>query len=502
VGIGAVRSLDPLAVSGTERSNDEKLVLRQLFEGLVAYDPVSLRAVPGLASWSASPDARTFTFLLKPGIRFHSGRDVTADDVVFSLNRLARAACNPASAPTAGAPSYLLAAVVGYAEVAGACTSTSLPGVVKLSPRSVMISLGEPWADFPSALGNVAASIVPADIVGRDEAAFATRPVGTGPYRLVDPWDGSALRLVRFDGYRGPPPAVASIRFVGYPDEGAAYLELLQGTLQYAPVPSKRVGQSRRRFGTDGFARGTGLYFFGFNLRSQRLGSHDFRVGLSRAVDRRSLATAIFEATREPARGLAPPSLAGAGGRSCRDACTFSVDAARAAIAKAYPQGPPEITIGVSSGGANPPVAQALAQMFGRAGVTARVIERPFADHVEGVRAGDVDVFQLGWIPDYPALDALYWPLFHSGSKDNYMGYANSDVDRLLTEARRALDDRVRARLFEDVEKLVLEDLPLLPLLWYRAAIAYDRRLQAGDGRAVVDGLGMTSFADVRFRPA
>lgn len=490
-----VASLDPL-VASADGSTGEALVLAQIYEGLVSHAPETLRPRPALAaSWSVSSDARTFTFMLRDGAVFHSGEPVRARDVVWSLNRLARAACEPESSPRAGAPSFLLSGVVGYPEVAGACRRDELPGLVPLSEDTVMVSLSQPWADFVSILGHPATTILPE---GTTDDQARLEPVGTGPYRVARPWDGTSLLLERFEDYWGLQARIGGVRVVGYPDDGAAYLDLLQGKLHYAPVPLSRTRHARREFGDGGFARGVGISFFGFNLRSERVVSLPFRRALSAAVDREALATAIFEGTREAAGGLASPSLPGVEEPHCGSLCEHDPEAARRLVAEAHPDGPPEIVIGVSEEGGNPSLGEAVAEMFSEIGVTARVVVRPLAEHVEGLEAGDVDLFQFGWIPAYSTLDALLWPLFRSPSPDNHMRYANDEVDGLLTSARSVLDHDERAQIHREAERRIVDDAPVLPLLWYRSSLALDRRLHSEDGPPV-DGLGRTSFSGLRF---
>jgi peptide/nickel transport system substrate-binding protein/oligopeptide transport system substrate-binding protein len=488
-----ITSLDPLALAATDRGGSETLIVRQLFEGLVGYDPRTLRPRPALASsWRVSDDARAFTFELRRA-RFHNGREVTADDVVFSLSRLARASCAPGSSPIAGAPSSLLQAVVGYADAAVRCSSESLSGVVALGPHRVQISLTEPWADLPSALGNTAASIVPRDAVSLNESLFGSRPVGTGPWRLAKPWDGRGLRLERNGAYWGARARLAGLAVLGYSDEMAAYLDLLERRLDYAPIPASRTSQARARFGRDGFVTGTGLYFFGINLRSPRMATVAFRSGLSRSVDRASLASAVFDGTRERATAVLPPSL------RPRDTdcgpCAFDLAQARAQVQKAWPQGPPEIVVSASNQGPNPQAAEALARMFAGAGVTARVIVRSFRDHLAGLQAGDSDVFQLGWIPDYPSADGVFWPLLRSTAQDNYMRYSRREVDDLLEQARRTVNESSRTKLFARAERIVVADMPVIPLLWYRTSVAVDRHVKPLGGAVLIDGTGNTNFA-------
>ncbi|HVE91615.1 MAG TPA: ABC transporter substrate-binding protein [Actinomycetota bacterium] len=500
VGVRTVGSLDPLAVEALEGERGETLVRRQIFEGLVSHDPRTLEPKPGLASgWTVSPDARTFTFLLRKDVRFHDGTPVKASDVVFSLSRLARAACAPEASPTRGAPSYLLSLVVGYPDVAGGCKSDILAGVAALGDSTVSIALSEPWADFPSVLGHPAASVVPEAEIRSEHRQFGEKPVGTGPYTVAEAWDGGGMRLEAFGGYWGRQPAIRRVRVIGTRDEAGGYLDLLQGKLHYASVPANRARQARRKFGDDGFARTTGLYFFGFNLRSARgMKMLAFRQGLSMAADRSGIASAIFEGTRDPALGLTSPALPGGRARPCAAVCLHDADAARAKIAEAFPDGPPEITIGVPEEGSNPAVGEALAKAFGAAGVTARVVKRPVLDHVKGLDSGDLDLFQFGWVPAYPAADGLLFPLFASTARDNFMRYANPEVDRLLAEARRTVEPGDRVRRFAKAEEAILADLPVLPLLWYRSSAAMDLRLRASGGPAV-DGLGLTNFARLSF---
>lgn len=490
-----VSSLDPI-VASADGSTGEVLVLQQIHEGLVTHDPETLRPRPALAaSWSVSSDARTFTFILRRGAVFHDGRRVRARDVAWSLNRLARAACEPPESPRAGAPSFLLSGVVGYPEVAGACRLEELAGIVPLSEDTVMVSLSQPWADFVSILGHPATAILPE---GTADEAARRDPVGTGPYRLTEAWDGTSLLLERFEDYWGLQARIPRVRVVGYPDDNAAYLDLLQGKLHYAPVPLSRARHARREFGEAGFARGVGISFFGFNLRSDRVVPLAFRRALSAAVDREALATAIFEGTREAAEGLASPSLPGVEEARCGALCEHDPEEARRLVAEAYPDGPPQIVIGVSEEGGNPALGEAVAQMLSQIGVTARVVVRPLTEHVEGLESGDVDLFQFGWIPAYPTLDGLLWPLFRSPSPDNHMRYANDEVDGLLASARSTLDDAERATIFRDAEERIAADAPVLPLLWYRSSLALDPRLRSEDGPPV-DGLGRTAFAGLRF---
>src|SRR5690242_3589931 len=133
-------TLDPQASSQA----DEFQVLYNVCEGLVSYDPATLAPAPGIAeSWKISDDGLTYTFALRKGVKFSNGREMTADDVVYSLNRLGN--------PTTGTSytSLLLNNVVGFAEMrAKDNPATSLSGVKAVDAGTVEIKLTAPTASF------------------------------------------------------------------------------------------------------------------------------------------------------------------------------------------------------------------------------------------------------------------------------------------------------------------------------------------------------------------
>lgn len=498
VATGRVGDLDPLAGPAVDQGGAEALVVEQVFEGLTGYDPETLAVRPAVAaSWDASGDATSFRFELRPGVRFHDGREVRARDAAFTLNRLASAGCRPASSPQSGAPSRLLEAVVGYAAVAEECARPGLEGVRVLADDVVEVALAEPFAGFPAVLGHPALAIVPSE--GAEAGELSRRPIGTGPYVVTAPWDGTELHLERNPEYWGKEPMIPNVRVVGYENESLAYLDFVEGDVDHAPVPVSRARQARREFGDRGFAPRTGLVFFGLDLRKDAFAPAAFRQGLSLAVDRGALAGAIFEDLRDPARGLLSPVLPGVEGDACGELCEFDLEAARRLVAEAYPGGPPRIVVGVPSEGGSPALGEAVVRMFERAGVPAALEERPLARHVRAVAEGRVDVFSSVWIPEYPAPGAVLRPLFRSGSPDNRTGYASPEVDAALDEARRLLRPADRVAAYREAERRILADLPMLPLLRFRTNVVVDDRIQAPDGAVVVDGRGLTRFADLVF---
>jgi oligopeptide transport system substrate-binding protein len=162
-------------------------VAQQIFDGLVQFD-ANLNVIPCIAkSWKASYDGLVWTFELRQGVKFHHGREVSADDFVYTFTRL----LHPR---TASPRAWLFERVQGAKEfLAG--TAERVEGLQALDVYTLQITLSHPYAPFISILGMVQAQVVPREEVERLEAAFGRQPVGTGPFRFVNWVAGEQITL-------------------------------------------------------------------------------------------------------------------------------------------------------------------------------------------------------------------------------------------------------------------------------------------------------------------
>ena len=153
-------------------------MIKSLFDGLMDYEPGTTKLRPELAeSYEISEDGKTFTFKLRQGVKFHNGREMTADDVKYTLDRVT----NPKTqSPGAG----FFASIKGYEDVAGG-KAESLSGVSVVDPHTVKIELSRPDATFLHVMALNFSHVVPKEAVEEHGADFGKHPVGTGAFTIT-----------------------------------------------------------------------------------------------------------------------------------------------------------------------------------------------------------------------------------------------------------------------------------------------------------------------------
>lgn len=237
---GDVVGLDPHRVGAVFQTHT---VLANVYEGLVAFD-AEMVMQPALAeSWS-NPDDRTWDFRLRPGVRFHDGQALEAEDVVFSFRRA-----------LAGARSLARTALGGVVDV------LALPG------SRVRLRTAEPDATLVARLRDVAV-VSRRALARRGEAALATRSAGTGPYQLVARRAGEQVELRRFDGHWRGAPAFERVRFVARSFGAADAEPLVAGApmLFWAPRDPALLRRAQVEW-EPRVGPGLGVSYLGFDLR-------------------------------------------------------------------------------------------------------------------------------------------------------------------------------------------------------------------------------------------
>ena len=470
-------TLDPARISDIYGRS----VAQQVFDGLVEFDH-TLTVVPALAQyWKATRDGLTWTFTLRKGVTFHHGREVAADDVVYSLTRLLDPRVNSAAAD-------LFANIHGAREFREGRTTT-VAGITAPDPSTVRIVLDEAQVPFVSMLAIGHAKIVPRDLVIERGEAFGAAPVGTGPFRF-ERWDRrKEIVLAANAAYFGGPPRLDRIVYRIFPDEqsGAMFEEFRRGRLEDSPVPMQGYPKLLATTVATHVKRPMfSVRFLGLNTRVKPLGDPRVRQALIYAIDREAI---VQESTRGRfalARGILPPGTLGYNPRLA--GYGYDPRRARELLAEAgYPEGrglpPLSIWATVKLDPEHPRIVRALAAV----GVTAEfryVTDWPRFSRM--LTEGQFPVFQYAWFADVPDPDNFLFKLFHSKSPRNYTGYANLLLDALLVQARNESDGQRRVDLYRRAEQLVMNDAVVIPFFHY----TYERVFQPYVKSIEVSGLG------------
>jgi oligopeptide transport system substrate-binding protein len=481
---GQPASLDPRDLD----SSDSLLLASQVFDGLVAYDPTTLEVIPAAAeSWEVQERGRRFVFHLRRGATFHDGSPVRAQDFAAAWNRLAD--------PVAARPfAFLLEQVEGFAEYQESPGVRDLAGVVVRNDLTLEVTLVRPWLDFPFVLGHPALSPVPP---GADRADFPSQPVGNGPYRVAAPLaPGSPVIMERSETYDGTTPAVPSIEYVVFEEPQQAWPEFLAGELDLASVPPPLLAEAQGRFGSHGVVVLAQLLYCGLNQADPRFRDRRLRQAVSLALDRETIAAEVYGELAVPAGTIVPPTIPGHRADVCADRCLRDVDRARR-LASTVPRKDRTIFLDYPSGLAGGRLAELVAQQLGQVGIT--VEPRPHDQDGLGelLREGSQEMVCLVWAADYPHQHAFLDPLLASGSADNHVRVRDEDLDTVLERARTVPDAGIRREAYVEAERLALQEMYLVPVVWFRSHLA----VQPGVQGFVLDPMGRYDAATLQVGP-
>lgn len=448
-----------------------------VYQGLLDQDPGTLRLQPGLAeSWSVSADGRVYTFTLRPGVRFHDGSALTAEDVKYTFERILD--------PQTSSP-----------------RASQLPSIERievLDAQRVRFVLAEPFAPFLNLLAGLA--IVPRDFpqkVGDPR----TQTLGTGPYRLVR-FSADTLELARFDGYwrQG--------------EDGRALPYMDRIVVRVIPDPSTLTSALRTGdvdlvvgFGLDAttaliLSRQSGLVvesvpdlsysLLGLNVTRGPLADLRVRQAISLAVDRQELVDVVYSGQAAVA-GPIPPTLHewkplppgelpfyGGADRLAR---------ARQLLQEAgHPNGFALKVMPIPTVPEAVQLAQVLQQQLRHVGIRVEIEQVDFATFLDRWRRSDFDAFvSLNGGSTDPDLH-LYRHL-HSTGSTNVFKFADQTTDRLLEQGRTTSDVARRVEIYTQLQRRLAEQVPLL---WLTHPTVY------GAWRDRVQGFVLSSTRSLR----
>lgn len=465
--------LDPQTITGRPASN----IVRTLIQGLVAYHPEDLSAIPGQAeSWEISADGLVYTFKIRAEAKWSNGDPVTAHDFVRSYQRM----LTPSLASEYAYQLYLLRNGEAYHK--GELTDFSEVGARALDDRTLQLTLDHPTGYFLDVLNHASWKPVHIPTVekfgGLDRKGSRwTRPenyVGNGPFVLKEWKPNQHILVERSPTYWG----AAEVKLDGvkfYPIENADTEERMFRTGQLdltRALPLSKIDEYRENhqdvLRIDDYLAAA---YFRVNVTRPHLADPRIRRAMALAIDREGLAREIFRGTKLPAWHFTPTMPGFAPPQTFED----NVAKAQALLAEAgYPGGegldPIEILYPTSDSGRI--VCEALQAMLRtNLGIDVRLYNQEFKVYLETMQQIDYDVAWSAWVGDY-ADPMTFLDMNVTDGGNNRTGWSNARYDQLVNDVQAVRDPAERAEVFYEMERILGAEAPIIPLYFYTSVYA------------------------------
>ena len=474
-------TLDPARITDMY----EVVVTQQIVEGLVQYSD-NLMVVPCIAeSWESSRDNLQWVFHLKRGVVFHNGREVTAEDFVYTFTRI----LDPETASEAAS---LIMPIKGAPEFSSG-KSERVEGLKARGPYTLEILLSEPYPPFISVLAMVNFGVVPREEIKKTGTDFALSPVGTGPFRF-ESWDRNReIILAANNQYHEGRPYLDRVVFKIFP-EGTTELmfgeferENLEDSLLPADVQERVLGENNYQV-----LHRPSLTIRLFIMNNEIPPLHDKRIrqAMNYAIDKARIASEIGRGKLLTASGLIPQGMAG--WNPGDENYPYAPEKARKLLEDAgFPggRGLPIIDFwsSVTSKG---PLAEdeAVKKYLSEVGIqTSFNYITDWPEFKRLIMAGKAQVFKFSWGADVPDPDSIISPLFHSKSTQNIAHYANPKVDQLIEKAQNESNYQKRVSLYAEAENLIMQDAPVILLSYLAYIRVFQPYVRNFEGKALGD---------------
>lgn len=483
-----ISSLDP----AFSRNLENIWACRMLYNGLTEVgDDLSVHPAVA-ASWEVDSSGMRYTFHLRRDVYFHDsevfqdsvGRRVTADDFVYSFNRILD--------PKLSSPGSWVFASAAKEDPFTAPDDSTL-----------VIRLREPFPPFIGLLGMQYCSVVPREATERYGDDFRSRPVGTGPFRFHFWLENSRLVLRKNERYFETDSAgralpyldAVSVSFI--PDKSAAYLDFLKGNFDLmSGLHSSYKDELLTPDGALNPLRADRFYlekhpflktdYLGF-VTNPPSGANTpwadvlLRKAVCYGIDRKAMVRFLRNDVYTAAEGgFIPPGMpahvADAG-------YTYRPDSVRALLRRAgYPggKGLPPLVLSTTSDYVD--LCEFVQHRLGEFGIEVKVDVLPASVHRERSARGDLEFFRKSWLADYPDNEnfmALFYSKNLSPQGPNYFFWSRPEFDSLYAEALRITDPEARNALYRRADSLVMTEAPVVPL-YYDVVMRFVSRRVSG----------------------
>ena len=460
-------SLDPVKAVGLP----EIQVIRDLFEGLVNQDEKG-KLIPGVATRWQSNDNRVWTFTLRDNARWSDGTPVTADDFVYSWQRLVD--------PKNTSPFAWFAALAGISNAQAIIDGKQTPdklGVKAVNKNTLTVQLDKPVPYFPNLAANFALYPVPKTAIEKFGNDW-TKPgnlVGNGAYVLQDRVVNEKLVVVPNTHYWDNARTVLQkVTFLPINQESAATKRYQAGDIDITESFPKNLYQKLLKDipGQVYTPAQLGTYYYAFNTQKGPTADARVRLALSMTIDRRLMAEKVLGTGEKPAWRFTPDVTAGFTPQPSRmeEMGQHELNAEAKTLLKAAGYGPGrplKLTLLYNTSENHQKIAIAVASMWKKnLGVDVKLQNQEWKTYIDSRNTGNFDVIRASWVGDYNE-PSTFLSLLTSTHNGNIARFSDPAYDKVIEQASIETTDAARNKDYNEAENIIASKAPIAPIYQY-----------------------------------
>ncbi|MCC7449860.1 MAG: ABC transporter substrate-binding protein [Anaerolineae bacterium] len=482
---GEPGSLDPVVAD----TINEFLVLRNVYEGLVSYDPQTLQPIPGLAEkWDVSADGLTYTFHLRSGVKFHNGRVMTAKDVKYSLERLA----NPQLGKSY--TRFLLDGVKGIDAVVKG-TARELEGLKVVDNQTIQITLSHPVASFLNQLTLPGAFVVPQEAAEKQD--FAEKPVGTGPYKFVQWVRKHQVNLEANPDYWGSQPKIKYVVLRVIPDSLQQVDSFKTGKVDITVVPPfmlQRLQSDSALAGQLHEVAPLAVTYLVLNLKDPALSKLEVRQALNMAIDRSALLKTVLKGQGSEAQGFIPPLLTA---YESQQPFPHDHEVVKQLLAKAGYANGLNLEVSLATDETDKRMMAVIQAQLAEAGINLAINSMDKATFDTNRQVCKGQMFVSTWTGDYADPENFTTLLLDSSTMRSSCGYGDypsiAEVKTILLKASEMQPGTDRNALYRQAQQIAMQHAISVPIYFRSKSVLIKSTLEG----AYLDATLSINFANI-----
>ena len=438
--------LDPHTVSSTSSIR----IFRQIYDTLIDVD-TEMNFIPSLAESWEQPDDLTYIFKLREGVKFHNGREMTAEDVKYSFERV----LNPDTAAI------------------GKSYYDSIDTIEVVDTYTVKFTLKEPFAPFMTNLTSLYGAIVPKEVV-EENGNLMQKACGTGPFMLKE-WipDNKVILEKNPDYFVEGEPRLDAIEYYVMTDESARVAALRTGSVDVIKLPASSIPLVEGNADINILEYQSNDYsYVGFNLDLDKFKDVRVRQAISLAINRQEIIDLVYDGNAK-VTGFVPEAM----GRwaidfQAEELYQQNIEKAKQLMAEAGYADGFETTIAVGLLDDINATGEVLQKQLEQIGIKATIQNLESGQYVDAWknRTHEMMVGRNGAGTDPNRAVAFF---FSSTGSANVWGYSNPEVDELCNQGKVTVDEAERESIYKEAQKLIVNDVPNLfiasPMEYYFA---------------------------------